>query len=227
MKIKNEKEALMMFCEQENQIREIFINPFSNENDGGNIWATDGRVLLIVDKELTRCKYQALTLRKPEVCTDNIDRQISFAEIDKAYKKFKLVDEMQTESGEGIECEECDGDGTVEYEYYARNGRTYHYEHTCPVCLGRGTVKESLLIPTGRKVLPKATFYVFGEATFNASVIMRAVEGLRKMGFDSMTHKASIKVGANRFQICDGVELLIMASSYMNEKEKPQKVKVY
>lgn len=227
MKIKNEKEALMMFCEQENQIRQIFINPFANENDGGNIWATDGRVLLIVDRKLTRCKYQSLTLRKPEVCADNIDRKISFAEVEKAYKKFKLVEEMQTESGESIECEECDGDGTVEYEYYARNGRTYHYEHECPVCLGSGTVKESLQIPTGRKVLPKAAFYVFGGVTFNAHVIMRVVEGLRKMGFDSMIHKASGKVGANRFQICDGIELIIMASNYMYEKEKPQKVKVY
>ena len=57
MKIKNEKEALQMFCEEENDYRDKFKKPFVNEKDGGRIWATNGHILLMDDPKLTRCKY--------------------------------------------------------------------------------------------------------------------------------------------------------------------------
>ena len=46
MKIKNEKEALQMFCSKDEEIREDFLHPFVSEKDGGLIYATDGMVLL-------------------------------------------------------------------------------------------------------------------------------------------------------------------------------------
>ena len=54
MKLKNEKEALQMFCDNENGLRPLMTKPFKNERDEGRVWATDGHVLLIVDPKLTR-----------------------------------------------------------------------------------------------------------------------------------------------------------------------------
>lgn len=227
MKIKNEKEALQMFCEEENDYRDKFKKPFVNEKDGGRIWATNGYILLMVDPKLTRCKYTAFSQNRLNVGEVNTDRQIKFSEIDKAYMKFKLVEEVKSETGDDIECKDCDGEGEVEYSYHARNGRTYYETHECPICQGTGVVPDCKMIPTGKMLLPRYTYYKFGEATFDAATVMQAVKGLRKMGFESMTHRVSSERGINLFSVAEGIELIVNTIIYDRMQEKSQRIKVY
>ena len=77
MKLKNEKEALQMFCDKEDGLRPLMTKPFKNERDEGRVWATDGHVLLIVDPKLTRCKYETGRLGLPTFNDDNCDMDFS------------------------------------------------------------------------------------------------------------------------------------------------------
>lgn len=41
-------------------------------------------------------------------------------------------------TGKIITCEDCNGDGEVQYEYSSLSGKTYDADIECPVCEGRG-----------------------------------------------------------------------------------------
>ena len=220
MKLKNEKEALQMFCDKENGLRPLMTKPFKNERDEGRVWATDGHVLLIVDPKLTRCKYETGRLGLPTFNDDNCDNLITFDRIEEAFAKFELVPEMKIEKGEDIECEECEGTGEVEWEFTDSHGHTYYETHDCPCCDGSGEKAEQKKVPTGRMILPKFALFDFDGATFDASIIMRAVEALRKMGFTEMRQRVKVCNAGNIFHIADGVRLVIMPALGQDDTQR-------
>jgi hypothetical protein len=85
MKIKNEKKAMQMFCSEDTYLRKQLTRPFINSVYDGKVIATDGYVLLIVDKKLLRCKYETDSLKIPHQGYKPISIPISFAAIVDAY----------------------------------------------------------------------------------------------------------------------------------------------
>ena len=59
-------------------------------------------------------------------------------------------------------------------------------------------------------VLPRESFLRIDGTVFNARTIVKAVEGLRLLGFEQMLHTVSVDNDANMFRVADGVDLLIM-----------------
>lgn len=71
--------------------------------------------------------------------------------VKKAIQKAALVDEY-------VECGDCNGTGSVEYEYQSLLGYHYYQTHECPVCGGTGKLEF-----TGRKIHDPLQMYKMEE----------------------------------------------------------------
>ena len=210
MKIKNEKEVLQAFCDDDNELRPLLNNPFFCEPTG-EVRASDGHIMLMVDPKLLRCKYTAaeygakLTIPEP-----NSDTIVRLDDIEAVFNKFGLVPEMKWEEGEECECYACDGEGTVQWEFTDPNGHTHYMEDDCPVCDGTGWAVERHKVPTGSMLPPNNAKFVIDGVCFFAYYMMKAVEGLRLLGCKELRHIATFKSSSNLFAVQDGIRLLIM-----------------
>ena len=224
MKIKNEKKALQMFCET-NALRETYNSPFFNEADGGRLMATEGHLLILVDRKLLRGKYKQFSQRLPAFDFNRCDTNITvpFSAIEAAYNKFDLEPEKVTTDGQSIECPECDGSGEVEYEYTDNDGHTYYKDCDCPICMGTGQRNDYELVETGRKILPKESTFTLAGSYVKAEYLWRIVTALRLMGFESMVLQSQQR-GSNIFRVCDGITVLLM--SVMNQAEHHQYIEL-
>ena len=184
--------------------------PFINSVYDGKVIATDGYVLLIVDKKLLRCKYETDSLKIPHQGYKPISIPISFAAIDDAYNQLDLVPEEVSEDGKDKDCPECLGEGKVEFEYNAENGETYYHDCDCPICEGTGIREDYVPVKTGRMLVPEGSVFIMHRTFFDARRVWKAVEALRLMGFEQMTWVGESETGMNWFEVCDGMQLVLM-----------------
>lgn len=225
MKIKNEKKALRMFC-NESSFAERYRNPFINDMDNGRLVATDGYVMVLIDPKLIRCKYPHIEQRLPNLdyLRNDIGQTIRFADIEAAFNLFPLIPEKVTKDGKPCECPECDGTGRVEYMYEDTAWHEHYIDGECPICHGTGMRDDFELVETGRMLLPESCTFGLEDQIFDARLMMRVVEGLRLMGYDSMTWKS--KQGfANTFSACDGITVAVM--TVLDEEEHHQRIEIH
>ena len=209
MKIKNEKKALQAFCQNDDELSPILNRPFFCEPTG-EVRATDGRLLLMVDPKLLRRKYKSSDFGAwLPIPAPNSDTIVTLDDIEAVFNQFELTPEMTYEEGEDGECPECDGTGCVQWKYFAQNGRTYCLEEDCPVCNGTGE-SDCNMVPTGKMLPPDNAMFVIDGVRFLASCIMKAVEGLRLLGCKELHHISTSKDSPNLFAVQDGIRLLVM-----------------
>ena len=59
-----------------------------------------------------------------------------------------------------VECDDCEGHGTVDFTYTSIDGESFYTTDTCPVCCGKGSLVKSIEVKTGKKIIPYETSYV-------------------------------------------------------------------
>lgn len=97
------------------------------------VYASDFNSLVFFNKE--KCsEYETLKLNVSGVIPKEINQSfiIKVSELKEAFIKIPLIEGYEIK-GEDIECEDCNGDGEVDWEY---KNHTKQYE--CPVCDGDG-----------------------------------------------------------------------------------------
>ena len=211
MKIKNEKKALQMFCSADTYLRKQLTRPFINSVYDGKVIATNGYMMLIVDRKLLRCKYETDSLEIPrQQSYKPISIPIRFKVIDDAYNQLQLEEEEVPEKGKDKDCPECLGEGKVEFEYNAENGETYYHECNCPICDGTGIREDYIPLKTGRMLVPPGSVFIMRKTYFDACRVWKVVEALRLMGFEQMKWVGESETGMNWFEVCDGMQLVLM-----------------
>jgi hypothetical protein len=210
MKIKNEKEVLQAFCENESELRPVLNKPFLNEARN-EVWASDGHMCIMVAKSLLRCKYKPNTMgHSLQIPENNSDTVVKVSDIEKTFKKFELKEEMKIEEGEEIDCPVCNGYRWVQWEFTDDDGNTYYKEDDCPFCDGTGYAPEQKKVPTGRMLPPDDAMFVIDDVKFKVDVVMKIAEGLRLLGCKEILHTVTSANSANMFDIQDGIRLMIM-----------------
>lgn len=211
MKLKKEKTALQMFCNEDSPIT-MYRRPFINDADNGRVMATTGYIMALVDAKLLRHKYEHDWHRLPDYDygRKDFERVVDFANVYKAFNQLPLTPEKVSKDGKDKECTECDGSGTVEYEYTAGDGQTYYVDHECPICEGTGVREDYDETETGRMILQDDCSFGLGNMVLHARYFMRVVSALQMMGFERMTWR-STQGYANIFDVCDGFTVLVMA----------------
>jgi hypothetical protein len=156
MKLKNEKKALQMFC-NEDSFKDAYRQPFINDKNNGRVIASDGYIMALVDPKLLRCKYKHMEQRMPNYDLERKDfaTVVEFANFDKAYNRLALIPEKVSKDGKPEECPECDGSGEVKYEYKDSNGKWVGFDTELAeaVCAKLGVTAEFVEITWDNKLI--------------------------------------------------------------------------
>lgn len=209
MKIKNEKEVLQAFCDKDDELRPVLNSPFLFEPTG-EVRASDGHIMLMVDPKLLRRKYAASDFgAKLTIPRQNSNTIVKLDDIEEVFNQFELVPEMIEEEDDECECPACEGEGTVQWEFIDTDGKTYYMDEDCPVCDGTGEAMHHK-VPTGRMLPPSNAMFVIDGVCFLAYYMMKAVNGLRLLGCKELRHIATSKDATNLFAVQDGIRLLVM-----------------
>ena len=172
-KFKNEAELLATFSNPNYPGLEQYRHPFFNERTG-QVWATNGHVLLSVAPHRLSGDYPTMRLGDPVgFAKRTCDLTVTMSMLAKTLASVPKIKE-QIEVQPARECEECDGTGEVMWEYTDGGLKVHQMEAVCPVCGGRGILAKAVYKETGRTIPdPKAKIEVG-----NAILLVRDVQKL-------------------------------------------------
>lgn len=200
--IKSIDELLQMFVSTDED-RAKFMKPWRERNQ---VFATETHILIRVNGYLTTADY-------PQYNSDNTNKLfptgtpngiLTALTLENAISYAPLIDEMIT-VGEDVECRECDGTGSVDWEY-----RHWIEPFDCPVCNGSGYMSRVKSEPSGRKVInPEATVRL-GLLSFRASFLKLLLEAMRYCDCAECTVTFGGSTAATLFNLTDEIDIIIM-----------------
>lgn len=196
--MKNEKEILEMY------VGRRYPNPIKQRE---YVFATDGNILIKINESDIEGEY--VSSDKPNAESVLIEtrnsKTLSIGFIDKLLSDVEKVEEVKY-IGEDVECKECNGEGTVLWEYMS-----YTKEFDCPVCNGTGYESYKKEVPTGRMIPdPWEALPIFGKIfrVKYLSVLKRTMEIMNlseiEMRYNDISLEASI------FCFGENTEVLLM-----------------
>lgn len=139
------EEILQLFVSKED-FREWMKTPFLV---GNKAVATDAHFLVAVPEWNGNYEQSNKAASAYPMFVD-FRKEYSIEQFKDAIAQVPLVDGFDEEI-KVDECDECNGEGEVEFEYYA-NGKYYYHDADCPVCEGEGQTEVTKQIPNGTKV---------------------------------------------------------------------------
>lgn len=176
----NYDKLLKMFCSTNNETsptRQFMIRPFKQ---GKYYIATDAYSLIFIPTKLVNKKYEALDKLDvlQQYLPNNPTGNYITIDIEKLSEQLvpDMVDEMAMQ-GKDVICKECDGEGTVEWEY-----KHYIDEFDCPVCDGEGYRERKRKTPTGNKIPKPDKLFRMDGVGFQYNQLSRLVAACRLIG---------------------------------------------
>lgn len=155
----------------------------------GKLCATNGKVLIRISEKIVSTDNNNLPMdlinedRKvpntqsviPE-CTLCIP--LNKDTLVKAIQKAELVDEH-------ITCEDCHGEGTVEWEYQSLDGTLHTKDDKCPVCNGTGELGT-----TGKEIPDPKQVYKINETFFSCKDLKWLLDVMEEMEVEQLFIRA-------------------------------------
>lgn len=198
MKIKNEKELFELVCDTDAENAKCH-KPFLNKEDG-NVWATEGRILLIISPERLEQKYAEDSLKVTSCVWEIAPKVVRLKSIEKA-----LRDCPQVEKTISTKCDECGGSGEVWWTYKDKHGKHHDKDWDCPICYGEG-IKSRY---TGQLHADPYVLIKLGAAYFRAKYIEKLKSCMQLLGSDYALLTANSPLGASVFQT-DNAKIMLM-----------------
>jgi hypothetical protein len=206
MKIQNEAELLNKFCDAFYNIpllRTPFLNTEYNE-----VWSTNGYVFIginpeILAKEYPKGKHPFPKLEFP------CEKTITIEALNKAFNSCPMVDE-EIVVEDAVKCEECDGSGTVYWEYTDSHLNTHERLMDCPICDGEGEIEPCKTKKTGKKIIEEDTVVEVGNAHIFANRLQLLKIAMEFLNVDTVKMTHNDPKGANEFIISKDIRVIIM-----------------
>jgi hypothetical protein len=177
--------------------------------DGVDICATDARLLLRVNPEAAG---MVLPIDGPKrlVFQANCNEKFSVEELKSVLTRVSYIEE-EIEVSPAIKCEECDGNGFVQYEYVSRSGHHFYEDCGCPYCQGSGDRVEAVRKKTGRKIPEWLTPVRIGNSCFDARRLLDVADTADALGVDTIAVVTKGKMNdPSVFRFNADCELVIM-----------------
>lgn len=210
MKIKDEKELFELACDTAAENAKCH-KPFLNKEDG-NVWATDGRILLIIKPERLEQKYTEDSLKVTSYVWESAQKVVRLEAIEKALQDCPQVEKTITTI-----CDECGGQGEVWWTYKDKHGERHDKGWDCPICYGEG-IKSS---GTVQFHADPYSILKLGEAYFRAEYIEKLKRCMRLLDSDYALLTANSPRGASVFQT---YKAKIMLMPYLISKESNEEI---
>lgn len=184
--------------------------------------ATDASAMVFFDKKLCK-KLDFFSGKDPDniikviPVTRNESFVFSLDTLNNALSKCPLIDEILIEESEE-ECDECDGEGFVEYEYDGKL-TTHTIERDCPVCDGEGSKITEVKTPTGQKVLDLSKNIQIKQSSFSAKQLSKLAKVAELLNEKNIT--LTYQVASNQGSIFSigNVEILVMPTMMSNDAD--------
>lgn len=183
----------------------------------GVYYATDAHAMIIMPVGLVKLDYSEQEMPKLDsiIPKENCNIMINISELE-----AKLIPEMIDEIIEDKKedrCNECNGDGEVEFEYDASNG-IHYIDADCPVCEGTGKIETKSKKNTGKKIInPDKIYRIFG-VFYMYKQLKRLIDACHILGVEEITQIYNATNNGNLFA-CGSVKILIMPAFTTNENE--------
>lgn len=200
------KTVLEIFTCKDERRKDWLIKPFVI---GDNVFSTDAHCMVWFDKNIiqTFAEYDVYEPAKigTVIPTEmNFEKVITIDEIKAGLSKCPTEDGFDW-VGEDVNCKECDGEGTVIWEY-----NNHEKEWDCPECYGEGLSRKKRQVPNGKKYIPNYALIKLEQCFISANIfemIVKACEALNATSLTLVSQLGSCK--GNLFKIGD-VSLLVM-----------------
>ena len=207
MRIKNEAELLNMFCDK-NEFRQLLRTPFLNTKYN-EVWSTNGRVFIGINPEILTKEYPKGELSLPKL-EFPCEKTITIEALNKAFGLCPMIDE-EIIVEDAVECEECDGSGTVYWEYTDNHLNTHERLMDCPICNGEGEIEPCKKKKTGKKIIAEDTVVEVGNAHFFANRLQLLKTAMEYLNVDTIKMIHNNPKGANEFIISKDIRIIIMS----------------
>lgn len=189
---------------------EILRHPFF---DGVDVCASDTHWLMRIKKEAYDAEIPPLGPKRIEAKSLPKKLALPVETLVKAFLACKMEDEV-VEVSPAIKCSECNGNGSVVWEYESKGGHTYYDDYDCPLCQGTGNAKEAVTRKTGKKVPRQLEDSIaINGVTFDAWRLFYIVEACHELGVDTLYITTIGKPGKSVpaiFQLNDDCEIVLM-----------------
>lgn len=210
-KINNEIQLLELFLDTEFN-KEAYRKPFSNN---GKICATDSRILIVINEDVTTGQYEPQTLNIAKVIpNDNIKLEIKVSDLESTLAKLPQVPETYLISPE-VACDECNDMCNVEWEYISKSGHLYRDMLECPICHGTGIAHSAIYGKTGNYIPDEeAIVKIQNGQRFIAQYLHKLLQAAKILGSDTILYTSQGKMRGNVFTFtgtfADAVKVVIM-----------------
>lgn len=209
MKIKNEEELFELVCDTDAGNAK-YHKPFLN-NEDGNVCATDGRILLIINPDYLKKKYKIDSFKITLDTKGCAASTVRLESIEKA-----LRDCPQVEKTISTKCDECGGSGEVWWTYKDKYGERHNKDWDCPICCGEGIKSRG----TGQLHADPYALIKLGEAYFRAEYIEKLKSCMQLLGSDYALLTANSPLGASVFQT-DYAKIILAPYLVADESKVP------
>lgn len=171
------------------------------------VFATDFKKVIYINAEVCQGEYERtekFDLRFPPV---EQELNIPLLSLQKAYDYLPKV---ENEEYDLEECNECDGTGSVEWEYLDKNGKTHHQDSDCPACNGRGYFKRNIrkcYKPENNAIIKLDGFFIDNQ------YIKAIIDALFLLGKDHITLLSKAKKDTEvwaYFRIDENITIIIV-----------------
>lgn len=130
----DEQKLFKLFCSNEYCIGK----PLFKDN---KVFATNGKIAIYVNAEICQCAYEKTERFNIELPPVEQELEIPLLNLQKAYDSLPKVEQVEYDMED---CNECDGTGTVEWEYIDKKGDIHHKDFDCPACDGYSFLKRNI-----------------------------------------------------------------------------------
>lgn len=131
----DEHKLLRLFCSKGS----LSAMPLLKDN---KVFATDCHKAIYINAEVCQGEYEKtekFDMKFPPVAEQELN--IPLLSLQKAYDSLP---KLEDEEYDMEDCEECNGTGSVEWEYLDKKGNTHYKEFDCPSCDGFGFFKRNI-----------------------------------------------------------------------------------
>ena len=210
------EELLMLFTDRHSN---RFKTPFTF---GNYTWATDAHTILFLPKQEGDNYTENDMIKHYISMIENQTSPITYSLQDlKDLLGEKVIEPIYEE----IKCKDCDGSGTVEFEYFSSTTRqTYESEQECPVCEGDGYEQGDKI---GEEACYKSFIIKLQNAAFRSDVFKHIIdvcefysESVFQLVSESDKHKGHL------FKVNEAY-VLIMPFAYDEEFDYRKRVKTF
>ncbi|MBF1529870.1 MAG: hypothetical protein HXN96_08015 [Prevotella salivae] len=136
-------------------------------------------------------------------------KKVTIEALNKALDECPKVDEEIVIRG-AVECEECDGNGEVYWEYTDNAGHTHEHLDECPVCDGTGEIEQAEIKKTGKKILKAKAVINVGNAYIFAYNIYKLKFAMDFLGITSADLISNPDMRSNEFILDNDIHIMIM-----------------